>query len=264
MKTAVNGIISRTETTRKGGMPHVHSHDLHELYYMVKGSTTYYIGDKIYHVAQGNFVFIPKGVLHKTDYEENDNNERVVINFSDAIFTNELQEIREELYNSRVMYVQEEQLTYFEELLKLIEKEYRQEDGYCSIMLKLYITELLVQICRHKYNFKPVLSGMDLIVYTISKYISLHFQENISLSVLSHEFGMSESHLSRKFKAYTGIGVNEYITYVRIANAEKLLQETALPITQVAERCGYSDSNYFSTVFKRVKGVPPQKCRRQV
>ncbi len=262
MKTPVKEIISRHVTTSKGGMRHVHYHDLHELYYMVKGSTTYYIGDKIYHVEQGNFVFIPKGILHKTDYEDNDSNERVLLCFGDMLFTNELQEVREELYNSRVIYVKEEQLPYFEELLKQTETEYQREDGYSSIMLNLYITELLVQLCRYKYNFKPVLSGTDRAIYAISKYISIHFQEPISLNALSREFGMSESHLSRKFKAHTGIGINEYITYVRITNAEKLLRETEFSVTQVADRCGYSDSNYFSTVFRRIKGITPQKCRK--
>lgn len=262
MKTIVQEIVSRHITTKKGGMPHVHYHDLHELYYMVKGSTTYYIGDKIYHVEQGNFVFIPKGILHKTDYEDNDKNERVLLSFGDILFGNELQEVREELYNSRVICVQEEQMPYFEKLLQQIETEYHREDGYSTLMMNLYITELLVQLCRYKYTFKPVLPETDRVIYSISKYISLHFRDALSLNTLSHEFGMSESHLSRKFKAHTGIGINEYITYVRITNAEKLLRETELSVTEVADCCGYSDSNYFSTVFKRIKGIPPQKCRQ--
>ena len=256
-------VVSRSITTGRGGMRHVHCHNEHELYYMVKGSTTYYIGDKIFPVQQGNFVFVPKGILHKTDYEEKDNNERLVVNFSDMIFTNELQEIKEELCNCRVIYVEEERLPYFEELLHQIEAEYQCSDSYNPIMINLYITQLLVQLCRYKHSYKPVLSGMDQIIYSISKYIRTHFHDTISLNELSREFSMSESHLSRKFKAYTGIGINEYITYVRITNAEKLLRESDLPITQVAVQCGYGDSNYFSTVFKRVKGVTPQKCRKQ-
>ena len=43
---------------------------------------------------------------------------------------------------------------------------------------------------------------------------------------------------------------------------EKLLQENELPVTQIAEQCGFNDSNYFSTVFKRVKGMTPQKYRK--
>ncbi len=263
MKTPVTHMFSRQITTQRGGMLHVHYHDVHELYYMAKGSTTYYIGDKIYHVQQGNFVFIPKGILHKTDYEDNDKNERLLLNFSDMIFTGELQGVKEELRNCRVIYIEEERLPYFEELLKQIEAEYERADAYNSILLNLYITELLVQLCRYKYQFKPVLSGTDQAIYAISKYISTHFQESISLGELSREFAVSESHLSRKFKAHTGIGINEYITYVRITNAEKLLRETDMSVTDVAVHCGYSDSNYFSTVFKRIKGITPQKCRKQ-
>lgn len=262
-KAAVDTLISRHVTTQKGGMPHVHYHDNHELYYMVKGSTTYYIGDKIFHLQQGNFAFIPKGILHKTDYEDNANNERILLNFSDLVFTNELQGVKEELCNCRVIYVEESLLPYLEGLLKNIETEYKSKDRYQSIMINVYITELLVQICRYKYDYKPALSGTDQTLYLISKYISTHFQEPLTLKELSKEFAMSESHLSRKFKAHTGIGINEYITYVRITKAEKLLRETNLPITEVAEQCGYSDSNYFSTVFKRIKGITPQRYGKQ-
>ncbi|MBQ8816751.1 MAG: helix-turn-helix transcriptional regulator, partial [Lachnospiraceae bacterium] len=181
----------------------------------------------------------------------------------DMIFTNELQAIREELCNCRVIFVEEERLPDFEGLLQQIEAEYLCGDAYKSIMLNLYITELLVQLCRHRQSIKPKLSGTDQLIYTISKYISTHFREPISLELLSQEFAMSASHLSRKFKAGTGIGINEYITYVRVNHAEKLLRETELAITEVAAQCGYSDSNYFSTVFKRVKGVSPQKYSKE-
>lgn len=262
-KAAVDDLISRYVNTKKGGMPYVHYHNDHELYYMVKGNTTYYIGDKIFRVQQGNFVFIPKGILHKTDYEDNDKNERLLLNFSDLVFTNELQELKEELCNSRVIYVKEDQLPYLERLMQNIEAEYHRQDRYRSVMINLYIAELLIQICRCKYDAKPALSGADQTIYLISRYINIHFREALSLEELSKVFAMSESHLSRKFKANTGIGINEYITYVRITKAEKMLRETTMPVTQVAQQCGYNDSNYFSTVFKRIKGVTPQKYRKQ-
>ncbi len=263
MRVDEKGVVSRQEFKSKHSMPHVHYHKEHELYYMVKGSTTYYIGDKIYHIKQGDFVFIPKGVLHKTDYEEHDSNERLLISIGDMIFTNELQPVKEELCNCRVISVKEERLAYFERLMQQIEMEYQCDDVYNPIMLNLYITELLVQLCRYKQSIKPDLTGMDQLIYSISKYISTHFREQITLETLSMQFSVSASHLSRKFKGGTGIGINEYITYVRVNHAEKLLREENLTITDVATQCGYSDSNYFSTVFKRVKGVSPQKYSRE-
>jgi len=82
------------------------------------------------------------------------------------------------------------------------------------------------------------------------------------LHILSKIFAMSESHLSRKFKYITGIGINEFITHVRMTNAEKLLRDKTLSITEVAQQCGYNDSNYFSTVFKKFKGISPLKFKQ--
>ena len=96
-------------------------------------------------------------------------------------------------------------------------------------------------------------------IQTISQYIRNNYMKDITLRSLSHDFSISESHLSRRFKEVSGIGINEYLTYVRIMNAEKLLRSKKMPITEIAAACGFNDSNYFSTVFKRIKGITPLK-----
>lgn len=53
--------------------------------------------------------------------------------------------------------------------------------------------------------------------------------------------------------------MNEFITYVRISNAEALLSGTDLSVTEIAGRCGYGDSNYFASVFKKIKGITPHR-----
>ena len=255
-------LISRNAITNERIIGSVHYHQEHELYNKLKGKTTYYIGDEIFYIEEGNFAFIPKGILHKTDNENCLTNERILISFSDNIFTDELQGVKEELYNCRLISIAASQLPRLEDLLLQIESESNRDDIYKNIMTDLYIKELLTQICRYKCEHKQVLSGTDKTIHMISQYISTNFRQELSLKTLSKTFAMSESHLSRKFKASTGIGLNEYINYVRITNAEKLLQENELPVTQIAEQCGFNDSNYFSTVFKRVKGMTPQKYRK--
>ncbi len=263
MKPVSDRTFSRNAITNKRIICRVHYHDEHELYYMLKGKTTYYIGDEIFHIEEGNFAFIPKGILHKTDNENCLTNERILVSFSDEIFTDELKSVKEELHKCRLISITESQLPRLEALLLQIEAESTRDDRYKDIMTDLYIRELLTQICRYKHEHKQVLSGADKTIHMISKYISSNFRQELSLKTLSKIFALSESHLSRKFKASTGIGLNEYINYVRITNAEKLLQENELSITEIAEQCGYNDSNYFSTVFKRVKGMTPQKYGKQ-
>lgn len=98
-----------------------------------------------------------------------------------------------------------------------------------------------------------------LMIEEITEYIKQQYRSELSLSDLGRKFGLSASCLSRKFKAVTGMGISEYITNVRIHNAEQLLSLEKYSVTQVAGLCGYSDSNYFAAVFKKIKGITPLK-----
>ena len=82
------------------------------------------------------------------------------------------------------------------------------------------------------------------------------------LEDMSDKFHISRSYLSKKFKAVTGFGFKEYIVNVRIKNACRLLLETNKSITDIAFECGFNDSNYFGDAFRHVKGVSPNKYRK--
>lgn len=254
---ASDKLISRGKILNKRQISHIHYHDAHELYYMLSGGTTYFIGDEIYSIEKGNFVYIPKGILHKTDNENCPNNERILLSFSEDIFTPETLPLLRELEQSHVIYIPDNHLPILEELLLKIEKEYESNQPHKNLLINLYIFELLTLISRYKQERPSRIHESDKIIYTISEYISNHFDQDLSLESLSTMFAISESYLSRKFKAVAGIGLNKYITYVRITNAEKMLKEGNLSITEVAEKCGYNDSNYFSLVFKKIKGITP-------
>ncbi|OYP47874.1 hypothetical protein CG709_03195 [Lachnotalea glycerini] len=73
---------------------------------------------------------------------------------------------------------------------------------------------------------------------------------------------MSATYFSRKFKNVTGFGFKEYLCKIRLTEASKLLLETNQSITEVAFSCGFSDSNYFGDVFRKLKGVSPLQYRK--
>lgn len=260
---AKDDIFSRSRVVRSHQISKIHYHEEHELYYMLSGRTTYIIGDEIYSIEKGNFVFIPKGIPHMTDSMDCMTRERLLLNFDDRLFTEKTRTLLEQLSASPVIYVQDGALPLLEEILYKIEAEYAQNEKESGILLELYILELLTLLCRYRCQRKPNIEESDKIVYTISEYISDHYEQDITLESLSRCFALSEGYLSRKFKAVTGMGVNQYITYVRISNAERLLVQTDHSVTEVAEQCGYNNSNYFSMVFKKLKGISPLMYRRQ-
>lgn len=256
-------MISRRKVIREHQISTPHYHDDNELYYMLMGRTTYFIDNEIYSVEQGDFVFVPKGLIHYTDNESCKNNERILLSFDDEFFNDSAGEWLKQLKALRIISITDNYRPVIEELLFKIEAEYRQREQGREFLLKLYIRELLILICRYRCEKKRKIRETDEIIYSVSEFIRGHFEQDITLESLGRSFAVSESYLSRKFKQVTGIGLVQYITFVRISNGERLLRESDLTVTEIAKRCGYNDSNYFTAVFKKIKGVTPLRYRKQ-
>lgn len=73
----------------------------------------------------------------------------------------------------------------------------------------------------------------------------------------------SERALRQQFRTQTGMTVNHYLRQLRICHAQYLLQHTELMVSEVAMRCGFEDSNYFSVVFNREVGMTPAQWRHR-
>ena len=260
---AKDQLVSRNKVANKHQVSMPHRHDTYELYYMLNGRTTYFIEDEIYSVEKGNFVFIPKGLIHKTDNENCKSNERLLVSFEEAFFSGKGGELKEQLMKQRIINIPENHLSELEELLFKIEAEFQQNERGKEFLLELYIQQLLVLICRYRCERKMKIRESDKIIYVVSEYIKKNFEQEITLGELSRIFAVSEGYLSRKFRQVTGIGVNQYITFVRISHGERLLREGKLSVTEVASHCGYNDSNYFAAVFKKIKGVTPLRYKNR-
>ena len=254
--------VSYEKVTNMRKMSQVHYHYQHELYYLVSGETKYFVGDDIFHLLPGDFIFVPRLIIHKTDSENCLHNERILMSFEDGIFDESTRFVLNELSECKLIHIPPGKAYIVEELLRKLQLEVNREDTYKDPMLKLYTLELLTLLCRLKYDYAPQVSESEQLIHTIAEYIRTNYSQDLSLPVLSKRFALSESCLSRKFKAVSGMGLNEYITSVRIHNAEQLLSKGELSVTAVAEQCGYSDSNYFASVFKRIKGTTPVKYAR--
>lgn len=87
---------------------------------------------------------------------------------------------------------------------------------------------------------------------------------NIDISALAGSVGYSVGYISRLVKRYTGMGVKEYRSAVRIRTAMRWLAESDMTVSEVAAALGYADSYTFSKQFKRLAGVSPQRYRHSL
>ena len=86
---------------------------------------------------------------------------------------------------------------------------------------------------------------------------------SVGLSQLASVFSVSRVTVNKCFKRSVGCTAGQYVTAERVSSACRLLEESDLPLGQIAESCGFSNEYYFSSVFSRSMGVAPGEYRRR-
>ncbi len=97
----------------------------------------------------------------------------------------------------------------------------------------------------------------------IVRYVKQNHTLNITIADVCREFSCSTSLVSHNFKRHTGMSFREYLAHLRIDDAKIMLKHSKLTVTEIALSVGFSDSNYFSNVFKKSVGVSPLAYRKR-
>ena len=96
----------------------------------------------------------------------------------------------------------------------------------------------------------------------IQSYIARHYARPLSLDDLADHFFMNKAHLCSTFRESCGVTVMTFLKNIRMHMAARLLRQTESSVQDIAEKVGYSDSAYFSRVFKSAYGASPEAWRR--
>ena len=103
---------------------------------------------------------------------------------------------------------------------------------------------------------KQVYSVLDAV-----SYINLHYNEKITLDDIAAVQKYEISSFCRLFRTIMGVTPHSFLLQYRVKNAQKLLENTGLPINQIGEQCGMTDAKSFSRIFKHYTGMTPSQYR---
>jgi AraC-like DNA-binding protein len=96
----------------------------------------------------------------------------------------------------------------------------------------------------------------------IRRHIENTVHEGLTRDDVARHFGLSVSHVSQLFREGCGVSIGQFIVDCRMHLAEELLQETRMPIHQVAEHAGWGTTVHFIRAFRQRHGLSPARWRQ--
>ena len=259
--------IERMKSHIPWDMAEVHSHNYHEIYYLLSGKRRYFVGHSIYDVEEGDLVIIPKNTLHRTNRRGGESYERYVVYFSDE-FLEPLMRVLGEKEKQRFLELGSIQIPkqYRPEIRKILETmehESGRNDAYVSLSSLCALGSLIAIALRYGTAVKSGVSDDGGKILEVTRYICENFHQEITLSDVAKRAYMEETYFSKQFKKLTGFGFSEYVSQVRMQQATELLRNSKLSVSKIAELCGYSSGNYFGDAFRKQKGMSPTEYRKK-
>ena len=236
-----------------------HYHNLFEIYFIDSGNCVYFINNNTYHLQPGDIILVPAGVIHNTKYY-NSRHSRFLICCPTHYIPNSVHPVLHKLlylYRNPSIYNE-----IFDLFNKMKIESTKIDDMYKDIML--CYTRMLFLIMARNLNTRIQVSGECAYIENAITYIQENFKEDITLAEIADKCLVTPVHFSRMFKKETGFGFNSYLNLVRLQKAESILYENpGKSITEIANMCGFSDPNYFSTKFKKLYGISPKQFQKK-
>lgn len=94
------------------------------------------------------------------------------------------------------------------------------------------------------------------------EYIQAHLGENLSLSDIANELGMSQYYFCHLFKRSTGMTPHQFLIRQRVEQAKRLLKQPERTVTSIALDCGFANQSHFAKCFRQFTGINPNQFRK--
>ena len=147
-------------------------------------------------------------------------------------------------------------------MIYMEKKEGAGADIATQIRIKLVLLQFILEMWNKGLVVENDTSGRNTVEKEMVSYIQQNYTGTISLKEFGEQFHLSEKYISRYFKEHFHITLSQYVTYLRLEHAKQLLQDTDLPITEIALQSGYQNVSYFIRSFKKTYEVSPLKYRK--
>ena len=230
-----------------------HWHEFYELELIVRGGGTYTIDGIAYPIRCGNLFLLSPSSFHRITFTEDTEIVNLMFaadvcnaDFLCRLFCEEPHSVIR-LYGAELNFVQ----TLLDDMVK---NEYV---PYLVAALDCLLGKLVLLSAPEPLPIKDAQMQRAIL------YVQNHFRENVTLAEAARLAHYSPNYFSNRFKTYFGVTFKEYILGLRFSLAEKMLERTGIPVTEICYSCGFADFSNFFAAFKKRYGATPREFRLQ-
>lgn len=257
----------------------IHSHDFFEMIYVLDGTCSNFIAKKELHMKTGDLCLLSPHNLHAIKAFSD---EAIIINifirnstFQKAffgVFSNMgilSSFFSKALYSSKkdsyLLFETGHDLEIHDIILRLYHESQNQRRYSAQLLNSLITTLFILLLQNHQpHTMVPNPSGnknqsdiMLILNYILSNY------KTLNLSELSQFFNYSERQMARILHDYTGNTFLEIINDVRLQHVCDLLENSDIPVFEIIDAVGYSNTTHFYSIFKKQFHMTPAEWRLQ-
>ena len=250
-----------------------HWHPEIEITYVQKGTMCYKVNHMVYHLKEGDIVFNNSGALHSGTMENQKDCAYIPVTFDSRLIYGFFQSTVNSKYVDPV--IQDSMLPaicidqsepwpkpFREYLLRIIDLDEKKPDFY-ELDITICLQSMWRLLLEH-ITYEPQASRENSLEYDrikkILSYIEENYQNKITLNDIGGHIHLCESECTRLFKRHMNTTLFAFLQEYRIERSLEFLQDDQ-PVSAVADKAGFSDPNYYSKVFAKIKGCSPREYR---
>lgn len=254
-----------------------HWHPELEITLVTKGSMVYKVNNSTFHLNEGGILFLNSNVLHSGYMEQIQDCEyisitfapKLIYGFNKSIVCQKYVEPLTQDFSLLSIFLDEAQQWYqpFYEILKRIISLSNEKPTFYELDI---ITELQNVWKLVFINYRPSTTSKSYEkrdyerIRKILDFLEHNYMNRISLIDISDHIHLSPSECSRLFKRYMNLHLFSFLNEYRIERSLEYLVNSDYTITDIAANVGFSDSNYYSKVFSKIKGCSPNMYRKRI
>ncbi len=249
----------------------LHWHNEIEIIMPLKSNYVVEMCEKKYDIKENEIIIIPSGELHHIFAKVG---RRLIIQFDDSIlgkhplFAAVMRSISSPVlitpeYDAELHHIAKKGILDIFELYYSTSElaEVRIYEIFINILVTLRDFQLKKQFDCIESNHEKV-NEYSKMFDKVFRYIDKNYMYDITLELLADFSGYSKYHFSRIFKQYSSVSYIDYLNEKRIKEAENMLLNDDVSITEIAVRSGFKSLATFNRAFKKLKHCTPSEFKR--